>query len=88
MLTTILIVGAVLLLLKKKSPTMGKLSDPEVSLDNILRGVERGWYKARSGKTSMGYVVYLSGTRSDGTYTEDVYPISETTYNELQKRGI
>ena len=84
----LLLIGGAIWLLARSKKTMGKLSDPEVSLDNILRGVERGWYKARSGKTSMGYVVYLSGTRADGTYTEDVYPISEETYNALKAKGI
>lgn len=90
MFTTLLILIGVLYVAgrKRTESTVGKLSDRPLSLDNILMGVERGWYKARTTKTSFGYAVYLSGTKADGEETTDIYPISEETYNELQKRGI
>ena len=73
---------------KRKSAPVGKLSDQPLELGNILRGVERGWYKARVGKLSTGYVVYLSGKKANGQYTEDVFPITEETYNALVERGL
>ena len=89
MLTTLLIIGAIILIGRKRTEhAVGKLSDRPLDLQNILMGVERGWYKAKTAKNSFGYVVYLSGKKADGTYTEDVYPISEETYNALVAKGI
>lgn len=68
--------------------SIGKLSDRPLDLQNILMGVDRGWYKARVDKLSIGYVVYLSGKKTDGEYTEDVYPISKETYDALVARNI
>ena len=73
---------------KRKSKAVGKLSDAPVDLNNILMGVERGWYKARVDKLSTGYVVYLSGKKADGEYTEDVFPITKQTYDALVAQGI
>lgn len=68
---------------------VGKLSDDPLSLDNILRGVERGWYQARVQlMDGFGWVVYLSGKKADGEYTEEVFPISEQTAQALQQQGI
>jgi|GEM_PF-1966058 len=90
MFTTLLIlIGALYLAGKRRTEqSVGKLSDRPLSLENILMGVERGWYKARTTKTSFGYAVYLSGTKADGTETSDIYPISEETYNALKAKGI
>lgn len=89
MLTTLLIIGAIILIGRKRTEqAVGKLSDRPLDLQNILMGVERGWYKARADKTTYGYVVYLSGKKADGSTTEDVYPISEETYNALKAKGI
>lgn len=90
MLTTLLILISVLYVAgrKRTEATVGRLSDRPLNLDNILMGVERGWYKARTTKTSFGYAVYLSGTKADGTETTDIYPISEETYNALKAKGI
>ena len=90
MLTTLLILISVLYVAgrKRTEATVGRLSDRPLNLDNILMGVERGWYKAKSTKTSYGYAVYLSRTKANGEETTDIYPISEETYNELQRRGI
>lgn len=90
-MSTLLIVGsiaALLFLKKRKTSKVGKLSDSPVELENILKGVERGWYTARTGRTQWGYVVYLSGKTASGKDYEDVYPVTESTYLELTKRGI
>lgn len=81
-------VAAALILARKRSAGVGKLSDNEVELDNILKGVERGWYTARPDILNGMYVVYLAGQKTDGERTEDVYPISKSTYDALTLRGV
>ncbi len=87
-LLTFAAIAAVLIFARKRAQGVGKLSDNEVELDNILKGVERGWYTARPDILNGMYVVYLAGQKTDGETTEDVYPISKQTYDALLLRGI
>ena len=73
---------------KKKSQSVGRLSDEPLDLNNILKGVERGWYKAKPAKLSTGYAVYLSGKKADGSFTKDVFPITKETYDALIAYGL
>ena len=69
--------------------SIGNLSDEPLSLENILKGVERGWYTARAAELDgFGYVVYLTGIKATGEKEESVYPISKETYDALLSRGI
>lgn len=89
MVTLLILIGVLCIAGRcRTEKTLGRLSDRPLSLDNILMGVERGWYRAKTEKTSFGYAVYLSGTKATGEETTDIYPISEETYNELKQRGI
>lgn len=68
---------------------IGKLTDAPLDLDNILMGVSRGWYTARTEELAgWGYVVWLTGQKADGEPVEDVYPISKQTYEALKAQGI
>lgn len=81
-------VAAALIFTRRRAAGIGKLSDNEVELDNILMGVQRGWYTARPDVLNGMYVVYLAGQKTDGERTEDVYPISKQTYDALVLRGV
>lgn len=71
----------------RKSASVGRLSDDPLDLDSILMGVSRGWYTAKPQiMDGFGYVVWLSGVKANGEIEEDVFPITEETYNELMKR--
>ena len=72
---------AALALIRRK-PVSG-MQDPEVSLDNIRRGVANGWYKATRTMVNGKPAVELSGRTQDGKLYTDVYPVSQETYNKL-----
>lgn len=81
----ILLVGG-LLLKKAASPASG-MSDTPVSLDNIRKGVERGWYKARLTRVNGQPAIYLYGLNTAGQEYGDTYPISENDWQTLKAEG-
>lgn len=68
---------------------IGAMTDTPVSLDNIRKGVARGWYKADAVFYVFGTPsVRLSGKDTTGTMYSDVYPITQATYDALVADGI
>ena len=63
------------------------MDDPEVSLENIRRGVANGWYSAVLTHVDGMPAVRLSGRLQDGSEYADVYPISEADYQQLLTDG-
>lgn len=79
---------ALLLLNSKKAQGTGAMTDSPVSLDNIRKGVARGWYQAELTMVDGQRAVRLSGKQTDGTYTTDVYPVTDEVWNALLQDGI
>lgn len=77
-----------LLLIANKQRGVGKMSDPEVALDNLKRGIANGWYTAQLTMVDGKQAVRLSGKLTDGTYYQDVYPISAEVAKELRMIGV
>lgn len=87
LLICVLVLGCLVITEHKKKGTAG-LNDPQVSLDNIRRGVANGWYTCKLVRTSDGIpAVRLSGKNTDGKYYSDVYPVSEETWQTLKNDG-
>lgn len=63
------------------------MTDSEVSIENIRRGVANGWYTAELTRVDGAAAVRLSGKTNDGSTYTDVYPISESDYNTLMGDG-
>ena len=64
------------------------MEDQPVSIDNIRKGVARGWYQAvlvrrRDGRPA----IRLSGYAGNGQPYADIYPISQADFDELQNEG-
>lgn len=66
---------------------IGLLTDKPVSLENIRKGVARGWYKAELLRKNGQPAVYLYGKDANGRNYGDTYPITEETYRAL-KAGV
>lgn len=82
---SILLLGG--LLMRKVKGTNG-MSDPVTSIENIRRGVKNGWYSAQLTRTADGKpAVLLSGKKTDGFYTQDIYPITEADWQTLRAEG-
>lgn len=83
------IAAATLLLLRKKNSSgTGAMSDDPVSLKNLRMGIKRGWYQAELTRRNGQPAVVLSGKQTDGTYTSDVYPVDEATWQALKQDGV
>lgn len=68
--------------------SVGTMSDPAPTLDNLKRGIRNGWYTAELTMVDGQQAVRLSGKTTDGRYYEDVYPISSDVASELIKIGV
>ena len=77
-----------LLILTKKNRGVGKMTDPEVSIDNLKRGITNGWYQAQLTYVDNKPAVKLSGKLTNGKMFLDVYPISPDVYDELKQMGV
>ena len=74
--------------LLSKQKSVGKMSDPAPTLDNLKRGIANGWYKAELTMVNGQQSVRLSGKLTNGDFYEDVYPISHDVANELRSLGV
>lgn len=81
--TAVLLAG---LLLWRRSASVGAMSDKTVSLENIRKGVTRGWYKVQLCHIDGKPAVKLSGIANGKPYS-DYYPVSQATWDALKADG-
>ena len=82
--TAVLFAG---LLLWRRSASVGAMSDAPVSLENIRKGVARGWYKAQLCTIEGKPAVKLSGIANGKLYS-DYYPVTQATWSALKSDGV
>ena len=86
----IVIIGLLLLggaLIARSAKATAGMDDTPVSLDNIRKGVSRGWYKARLTRVNGQPAIYLYGLNTAGKEYGDTYPISENDWQTLKAEG-
>lgn len=86
----IVIIGLLLLggvLISRSAKATAGMEDTPVSIDNIRKGVARGWYSCVLTRVDGKPAVRLSGTTTDGEETADVYPITEDDWQTLKAEG-
>ena len=71
----------------KPASGVGTMQDSPVSLENIRKGVARGWYKAQLCTIDGKPAVKLSGTANGKPYS-DYYPVTQATWNTLKNDGV
>ena len=79
--------GFIISALNKKQGTSG-MNDAPVSLENIRKGVSRGWYKAILCRVDGQPAIYLYGLDANGNNYGDTYPISENDWQILKGEGL
>lgn len=85
----VLSIGAALLWkILHKTKSVGAMTDPAPTLDNLKRGISNGWYTAKLVMVDGQQAVQLSGKMTDGKFYQDVYPITAEVANELRKMGV
>ena len=85
---TSVVVAIGLLAIANKQRGVGSMSDPEVALDNLKRGIANGWYTAQLTTIDGRQAVRLSGKLTNGKQYSDVYPITIEVASELRKMGV
>lgn len=85
---TSVVVAIGLLAIANKKQGVGKMSDPEVALDNLKRGIANGWYTAQLTMVNGKQAVRLSGKLINGKQYSDVYPITAEVAAELKQMGV
>ena len=83
------LVAAVLIAAAAKpiSKDVAGMEDTPVSIDNIRKGVQRGWYSAVLVIVDGIPAVRLSGRTADGNTYSDIYPITAEDWQTLQNEG-
>lgn len=67
---------------------VGAMTDTPVSLDNIRKGIARGWYTAQLTTANGHLAVRLSGQITNGQNYSDVYPVTKATFDALKADGV
>ena len=83
----IIVLGGVAIAAAKKRDSVNGMNDTPVSLDNIRKGVERGWYRAVLMRVNGQPAIYLYGKDANGNTYGDTYPISEADWQTLKNDG-
>lgn len=65
----------------------GSMQDTPVSLENVRKGIARGWYSAQLCTVDGRPAVKLSGTANGKPYS-DYYPVTQSTWDALRKDGV
>ena len=85
---TSVLVSIGLLAIANRQRAVGSMSDPDVALDNLKRGIANGWYQASLTMVNGQQAVRLSGKLINGRPYSDVYPITPEVASELRKMGV
>lgn len=84
---SILVLGGFVMAVMNKKEDVAGMQDKFVTIDNIRRGVQEGWYKAILLRVNGQPAVYLYGRDISGNQTGDTYPISEADWQTLRAEG-
>lgn len=84
---SILLLGGFVISVMNKKEDVAGMQDKFVTIDNIRRGVQEGWYKAILLHVDGKPAVYLYGRDTAGKQTGDTYPISQADWDTLRNEG-
>ena len=82
----LLLLGGFAIAAAKKHDSIDGMEDTPVSIDNIRKGVARGWYSATLCRVDGVPAVRLTGEVGGKPYS-DVFPIAETDWQTLKNEG-
>ena len=85
-LSILLLGGLAMAAVSKPRGTEG-MNDTPVSIENVRKGVERGWYKAVLVRVDGAPGIYLYGLAESGKKYGDTFPISEADWQTLKAEG-
>ena len=83
----LLLLGGFAIAAAKKADGTAGMEDAPVSLDNIRKGVQRGWYSATLCRVNGTPAIHLYGKDASGNNYGDVFPITEADWQTLKNEG-
>ena len=83
----ILLLGGFAIAAAKKHDGVEGMQDTPVTIDNVRKGVSRGWYKATLKRVDGKPAIYLYGIAANGEQYGDTFPISEADWQTLKDEG-
>ena len=86
-ISAVVILGLLIAASKHRNEDVAGMEDIPVSIDNIRKGVQRGWYAATLVRVNGVPAVRLSGRSADGMPYSDVFPVSEADWQALKAEG-
>ena len=84
---SMLVLGGLFIAAASKHNSVDGMEDTPVSIDNIRKGVARGWYACTLVRVNGIPAVRLSGKDAYGMTYSDVFPITEEDWQTLKKEG-
>ena len=82
-----IIAAVALFAIAAKPATIDGMEESPVSIENVRRGVQNGWYTAVLLKIDGIPAVRLSGKTTDGELYSGVYPIAAMDWETLKAEG-
>lgn len=86
-ISAIVVLGLLIMASRHRNEDVAGMEDIPVSIDNIRKGVQRGWYTATLVRVNGVPAVRLSGRSADGMHYSDVFPVSEADWQQLKTEG-
>ena len=83
---SLLVLGGLFIAAAPKHNSVDGMEDTPVSIDNIRKGVARGWYSATLCRVDGVPAVRLTGEVGGKPYS-DVFPITEEDWQTLKNEG-
>ena len=84
---SILVLGGLLIRKIGEPSDVRGMQDNPVSIENIRRGVQNGWYSCTLITANGLPAVRLSGYTRDGKLFTDVYPVTQEDWQTLKNEG-
>ena len=63
------------------------MDDKPVDINQVRKGVARGWYEAALTRVHGKPAIRLSGKLANGETYQDVFPITQEDFDQLQSEG-
>lgn len=83
----VLVLGGVLIAAAGHADATAGMDDRPVDINQVRKGVARGWYEAALTRVHGKPAIRLSGKLANGETYQDVFPITQDDFDQLQSEG-
>lgn len=83
----VLVLGGMLIAAAGRADATAGMDDRPVDINQIRKGVQRGWYEAALTRVHNRPAIRLSGKLANGETYQDVFSITQEDFDTLQSEG-